>query len=227
MSLHASTKISRNKLSSKYITINNHNHSKFCAVIPFLKNMYALTYKANNYAKSNFALGKIIFADSKDCNLSLTSSSYNSSKKRTFSKLKRYLKLGQRRSFKTQSKPVEVKLSLSGLKTLTHLDYATSQNFNSTLFFAPTISHFKNSNLVLNQVVRNVTSSQRHNSLSGVNTAFDNLKFYRFKSRLIDYVDKSFIDFLTFTTGSRAILQFYPFLANNNVSKQRVLFYKI
>ena len=55
-------------------------------------------------------------------------------------------------------------------------------------------------------------------SLFGANTLFT--------PRLKDYVDRSLTEFITFTSGAKSMLQFYPFLGNGNISAYRLSFYK-
>jgi len=44
--------------------------------------------------------------------------------------------------------------------------------------------------------------------------------------RFSDLIEKGLIEFITFTSGSRSFIQFYPFLARGNISSNRVVFYK-
>ena len=41
-----------------------------------------------------------------------------------------------------------------------------------------------------------------------------------------DHIGRGFIEFLAFTSGSRSLVQFYPFLARGNISPYRISFYK-
>jgi hypothetical protein len=41
-----------------------------------------------------------------------------------------------------------------------------------------------------------------------------------------DLIEKGLTEFITFTSGSRSFIQFYPFLARGNIPSGRVVFYK-
>ena len=53
---------------------------------------------------------------------------------------------------------------------------------------------------------------------------------FRFKPsasfNISDYTNRTLLEFLAFSSGSRSLIQFYPFLAQGNISAYRVSFYK-
>ena len=105
------------------------------------------------------------------------------------------------------------------------LNYVKVFNSQAMLLFNLSPIKFNNINLSLTSNI--IKSALSENSL--VKRRDDVLKFSqlsKFRPKLSDYLDKSLVDFLMFTAGSKAIIQFYPFLANSNISQQRISFYK-
>jgi len=144
-------------------------------------------------------------------------------KKRSYSKLKYFFNQKIKRGIQLKGKHWGSNYDKS--KKFMSLSYAKVFKSQSMLLF--NLSPIKFDNISLSLTSNVIKSSLRQNSLTKKRD--DTLKLTqlsKFRPKLLDYLDKSLIDFIMFTAGSKAIVQFYPFLANSNISQQRISFYK-
>lgn len=157
-------------------------------------------------------------------------SRYNFYKKRTYSKIKNYFNLKSNKATRTQV--IRSRNSLAK-REFSYLTLAPNSNtyyaqFAQLISISYAANNFNRSNL---HFFANATNNIKLFSSRGVfinntNLASAHNNISKFKPKLSDYINKSLIDFLTSVTGSKAIVQFYPFLSNNNISSYRISFYK-
>lgn len=146
-------------------------------------------------------------------------------KKRSYSKLRYFLNQKIRRTTQLKSRDWNFGSNYDKPKKFTATSYI--KIIDSQVMLLLNLPSTKFDNISSNLVSSVIKSSLRQNSLMKIrNDIFKSTQLSKFRPKLSDYLDKSLVDFLTFTAGSKAIIQFYPFLANSNISQQRISFYK-
>ena len=158
---------------------------------------------------------------------------HNFYRKRTYSKIKSYL--GSRSNKATWVQTTQTRNNFAICKfpyiaSIANTSSSSPQYIQLTQFFnlSQAAKGLNSNNLSFFANVTNNTKlfSSHVSPVNGVSLVSARAMSSRFRPNLSNYINKSLIDFLTSVMGTKAIVQFYPFLANNNISSHRISFYK-